>query len=78
MSYSQRQSGELETEQLRMPQKERDRLVVLKKAKDGLITQKQAATEIRLTERQVRRLPEQTLQSFCGPHFDGEEVSGDY
>ena len=21
---------------------------------------------------------EQTLQSFCGPHFDGEEVSCDY
>jgi DNA-binding Lrp family transcriptional regulator len=39
-----------------MTQKERDRLVVLKKAKEGLITQKQAASEVRLTERQVRRI----------------------
>ena len=42
--------------QLLMNQKERDRLVALKKAKIGLITQKQAAEEIGLTERQVRRL----------------------
>lgn len=46
----------MDTEQLLMTQKERDRLVVLKKAKGGLISQKQAAREIGLTERQVRRL----------------------
>ena len=46
----------MDTEQLLLTQKERDRLVVLKKAKEGLISQKQAASEIGLTERQVRRL----------------------
>jgi hypothetical protein len=39
-----------------MSQAERDRLVALKKAKKKLITQKQAAQEIGVTERQVRRL----------------------
>jgi hypothetical protein len=39
-----------------MTQRERDRLVVLKKAKEKLITQAQAAEEIGVTERQVRRL----------------------
>ena len=39
-----------------MTQRDRDRLVVLKKAQKKLITQKQAASELRLTERQVRRL----------------------
>jgi transposase len=39
-----------------MTQAERDRLVALKKAKKRLITQKQAAEEIGVTERQVRRL----------------------
>jgi predicted transcriptional regulator len=39
-----------------MTQVERDRLVALKKAKKKLITQKQAAEELGLTERQVRRL----------------------
>ncbi len=39
-----------------MTQKERDRLVALKKAQKGLITQKQAANEIGVTERQVRRM----------------------
>src|SRR6202162_6463911 len=39
-----------------MTQAERDRLVVLKKAKKKLITQRQAAEEIGVTERQVRRL----------------------
>lgn len=39
-----------------MTQKERDRLVVLKKAEKRLITQKQAAEELSLTERHVRRL----------------------
>lgn len=39
-----------------MTQRERDRLVVLKKAKRKLITQAQAAEEIGVTERQIRRL----------------------
>ena len=39
-----------------MTQAERDRLVALKKAKKKLIMQKQAAEEIGITERQVRRL----------------------
>lgn len=39
-----------------MTQKERDRLVALKKAKKKLITQKQAAAEIGVSERQVRRM----------------------
>jgi transposase-like protein len=39
-----------------MTQTERDRLVALKKAKKKLITQQQAAEEIGVTERQVRRL----------------------
>jgi transposase len=39
-----------------MTQKERDRLVALKKAKKKLITQREAAAEIGVTERQVRRM----------------------
>ena len=39
-----------------MTQAERDRLVALKKAKKKLITQRQAAEELGVTERQVRRL----------------------
>lgn len=39
-----------------MSQKERDRLVALKKAKQGLITQKQAAADMGVSERQVRRM----------------------
>lgn len=39
-----------------MTQRDRDRLVVLKKAQRKLITQKQAGTELDLSERQVRRL----------------------
>src|ERR1035437_9424292 len=39
-----------------MTQAERDRLVALKKAKKKLITQKQAADEMGITERHVRRL----------------------
>jgi transposase len=46
----------LETDQLLMTQNERDRLVALKKTKKKLITQKQAAAEIGVSERQVRRL----------------------
>src|SRR5450755_3222051 len=39
-----------------MTQKDRDRLVALKKAKKGVITQRQAAEEIGQSERHVRRL----------------------
>ena len=39
-----------------MTQKDRDRLVALKKAKKGLITQREAAEEIGQSERHVRRL----------------------
>lgn len=39
-----------------MTQKDRDRLVVLKKAQKKLIRQKQAAGELQVTERHVRRL----------------------
>ena len=39
-----------------MSQKERDRLKVLTEAKDGLITQEQAAGQLQMTQRQVRRL----------------------
>ena len=38
-----------------MTQTDRDRLVALKKAKDKKITQRQAAEELQLSERQVRR-----------------------
>jgi DNA-binding Lrp family transcriptional regulator len=39
-----------------MTQRDRDRLVVLKKAHKKLITQRQAAEELGLTERHVRRM----------------------
>ena len=39
-----------------MTQRDRDRLVVLKKAQKKLITQRQAASELEVSERQVRRL----------------------
>jgi transposase len=42
--------------ELTMTQRDRDRLVVLKKAQKKLITQTQAAQELNLTVRQVRRL----------------------
>ena len=42
--------------QLLLTQAERDRLTALKKAQEKLITQKQAAEEIGVTERQARRL----------------------
>ena len=38
-----------------MTQRDRDRLVVLKKAFKGWITQRQAAAELDLTDRQIRR-----------------------
>lgn len=39
-----------------MNQADRDRLVALKKAKDGKMAQRQAAAELQISERQVRRL----------------------
>jgi transposase len=39
-----------------MNQADRDRLLALKKAKDGKMTQRQAAAELEISERQVRRL----------------------
>ena len=39
-----------------MTQAERDRLVALKKAKKNLITQREAAEELKLSVRQVQRL----------------------
>jgi DNA-binding Lrp family transcriptional regulator len=39
-----------------MTQQDRDRLVALKRAKKGLVTQRQAAEEIGQSERHVRRL----------------------
>ncbi len=39
-----------------MTQQDRDRLVALKKARKGLITQREAAAEIGQSERHVRRL----------------------
>jgi hypothetical protein len=46
----------MEKGQLLMTQTERDRLVALKKAKKKLITQREAAAELQLSVRQVRRL----------------------
>src|ERR1700722_16504610 len=42
--------------QLLMTQADRDRLVTLRKAKKRLITQRQAAEELKLSVRQVKRL----------------------
>jgi Homeodomain-like domain len=39
-----------------MTQRDRDRLVVLKKAQKKLITQRQTAGELQLSERHVRRM----------------------
>lgn len=46
-----------------MTQAERDRLVVLKKTKKGLVTQKEAAGELQVSERQIRRMIER-LKAF--------------
>ena len=46
-----------------MRQGERDRLVALKKAKTKLITQKEAAKKLGITERHVRRLLRQVIAS---------------
>ena len=40
-----------------MTQTDRDRLVALKEAKDKKITQRQAAEDLQMSERKVRRLP---------------------
>jgi transposase len=45
-----------------MTQKERDRLVAVKKAKKKLITQRQAAAEMGVSERQVRRMMQKLRQ----------------
>jgi biotin operon repressor len=47
-----------------MTQRERDRLVALQKTRKRLITQKQAAEELGISERQVRRLLRKLRQ--CG------------
>jgi len=52
-----------------MTRAERDRLVALKKAKKKLITQKQAAEEIGVTERQVRRLLRKLRRKGTGRSF---------
>jgi transposase len=51
-----------EREELLMTQADRDRLVALKKAKDGQITQRQAAAELHVSERHVRRMLTQLRQ----------------
>jgi hypothetical protein len=45
-----------------MTQAERDRLVVLKKARKGLVTQHEAALELEVSARQIRRLLERLKQ----------------
>jgi DNA-binding Lrp family transcriptional regulator len=45
-----------ESEDLLMTENDRDRLVALKKAAGGLITRRQAAEELKISERQVYRL----------------------
>ncbi len=46
----------MEEEPMALSTRDRDRLKVLSEAKKGLITQKQAADQLKLTERHVRRL----------------------
>ena len=46
-----------------MTQRQRDRLVVLKKAQKRLISQKQAAEEAEVSDRQIRRLLDKLKQS---------------
>ena len=55
-----------------MTQRDRDWLVVLKKAQNKLITQKQAAREQQLTERQVRRLVKRLEACHDAVRFDGQ------
>ena len=51
-----------------MTQQDRDRLVALKKAKKGLITQRQAAEEIGQSERHVRRPLPRVRRCFRADH----------
>jgi hypothetical protein len=63
-----------------MTQAERDRLVALKKAKKKLITQKDAAAEIGITERQVRRLlkgSEETRRPSGDPCATGADIEAE-
>ena len=62
-----------------MTQQERDRLVALKKADKKLITQKQAARRMGVSERQVRRLlgPEHDPGSVLS-HDEARRVANDY
>jgi DNA-binding Lrp family transcriptional regulator len=46
----------MQEDRFEMGQKERDRLKVLTESKKGLITQAQAASQLEISERQVRRL----------------------
>ncbi len=48
-----------------MTQADRDRLVTLRKAKKRLITQQQAAEELRLSVRQVKR----SIAPMCSRHL---------
>jgi DNA-binding Lrp family transcriptional regulator len=48
-----------ERNELLMTQADRDRLVALKKARDGQITQRQAAEQLQVSERHVRRMLKQ-------------------
>src|SRR4051794_22144586 len=56
MSPCQAQAGGVQEGQLLMNQAERDRLVTLRKAKKRLITQAEAATELGVSVRHVKRL----------------------
>src|ERR1035441_5704556 len=61
--------------QLLMTQTDRDRLVTLKKAKKKLITQRQAAEELDLSVRQVKRLrAEETRGQDRGPRTARQAV----
>jgi hypothetical protein len=54
-----------------MNQRERDRLVVLKKAEKKLITQRQAAGELQVSERQVRRMLKRLKEQGDGAVIHG-------
>ena len=58
-----------------MTRREPDRLVALKKAGEKLITQKQAAQQIGLSERQVRRLLAKLRGQGDPPGLDTETSS---
>lgn len=56
MFYGRGPAGEVKTGPLAMAQEDRDRLGALKKAKKKPLPQRQAAEELGLTERHIRRL----------------------